>query len=107
MRSEKPIHSQRAVPQRTVRRSGLRAHPWKPPVTVLPARRVTVRWCFSAGHTREIGRWRRLDDIHKLRNRFDYGDIIDVPGVQVETLIADAETLLADVLKAFPTLRPR
>jgi hypothetical protein len=36
----------------------------------------TVEW--------EADRWRRLDDIHKLRNRFDYGDIIDVSG-QVET----------------------
>ena len=48
----------------------------------------------------------RLDDVHRFRNRFDYGDIIDVSESQVETVIADAEALLHDVLRAFPKLRP-
>lgn len=59
----------------------------------------TVEW--------EAFRWRRLDDIHRLRNRFDYGDIIDVSEAQVETTIADAQALLDDVLKTFPTLKSR
>jgi hypothetical protein len=44
--------------------------------------------------------------VHRFRNRFDYGDIIDVSESQVETVIADAEALLRDVLRAFPKLRP-
>lgn len=59
----------------------------------------TVEW--------EASRWRRLDDVHKLRNRFDYGDIIDVSEAQVETIIADAQALLDDLLNSFPTLKPR
>ena len=59
----------------------------------------TVEW--------EVGRWRRLDDIHKLRNRFDYGDIVDVSESQVETTIADAQALLDDVLGTFPSLKPK
>lgn len=60
-------------------------------------------------HTVEWGadRWRRLDDIHRLRNRFDYGDIVDVSEAQVETAITDAGALLKDVLKAFPALKPK
>lgn len=57
----------------------------------------TVEW--------QADRWRRLDDIHRLRNRFDYGDIIDVSEAQVETTIADAQALLDDVLNIFPTLK--
>ena len=37
----------------------------------------TVEW--------ENSRWRRLDDIHRLRNRFDYGDIVNVSEEHVET----------------------
>ncbi len=59
----------------------------------------TVEW--------EADRWRRLDDIHKLRNRFDYGDIIDVSEAQVETTIADAQDLLEDVLSTFPNVKPK
>jgi uncharacterized protein (UPF0332 family) len=54
----------------------------------------------------ENDRWRRLDDIHRFRNRFDYGDIIDVSEDQVATLIADAEVLLDNVVDAFPKTRP-
>lgn len=50
----------------------------------------------------EDARWRRLDDLHRLRNRFDYGDIVDVAADQVETLIRDAGDLLQAVKKAFP-----
>lgn len=59
----------------------------------------TVEW--------EAARWRRLDDIHRLRNRFDYGDIVDVSEAQVETAITDAQALLDDVINAFPVLGPR
>ena len=52
----------------------------------------TVEW--------ENDRWRRLDDIHRLRNRFDY--IVDVSETQVETTIADAQELLEDVFRTFP-----
>lgn len=52
-------------------------------------------------------KWRRLDDVHRFRNRFDYGDIVDVPESQVEAIVADAQALLDDVLAAFPQLRLR
>ena len=58
----------------------------------------TVEW--------ENSRWRRLDDIHRLRNRFDYGDIVDVSEEQVETTIADAQALLEDIVRAFPKAKP-
>jgi hypothetical protein len=60
-------------------------------------------------HTLEwqADQWRRLDDIHRLRNRFDYGDIIDVSEAQVETMIADAQVLLEDVLRTFPATKPK
>lgn len=58
----------------------------------------TVEW--------ENSRWRRLDDIHRLRNRFDYGDIVDVSEEQVETTIADAQALLEDVVRTFPKAKP-
>ncbi len=54
----------------------------------------TVNWDNS--------RWRRLDDLHRLRNRFDYGDIVDVSEGQVETMISDAQALLDDVQRIFP-----
>jgi len=59
-------------------------------------------------HTLEWGndRWRRLDDLHRLRNRFDYGDIIDVSEDQVATLISDAEVLLDDIVDTFPKTKP-
>jgi hypothetical protein len=67
--------------------------------------RTTVFQCLA--HTLEwpAERWRRLDDIHRFRNRFDYGDIVEVPESQVETTIADAQVLLDDVLATFPKLK--
>ena len=59
----------------------------------------TVEW--------ENDRWRRLDDLHRFRNRFDYGDIVDVSEDQVETLTADARDLLESVREAFPKLEDR
>lgn len=56
----------------------------------------TVEWHES--------RWRRLDELHRLRNRFDYGDIVDVSVDQVETMIRDAQDLLTAVRGAFPEL---
>jgi uncharacterized protein (UPF0332 family) len=49
-------------------------------------------------------RWRRLDDLHRFRNRFDYGDIVEVSGEQVETMVQDAANLLDSVRRAFPEL---
>jgi uncharacterized protein (UPF0332 family) len=67
--------------------------------------RTMVFQCLA--HTVEwtADRWRRLDDIHRLRNRFDYGDIVDVSEAQVEVVIADAQALLDDVLNTFPALK--
>lgn len=69
--------------------------------------RTMVFQCLAHTVEWETDRWRRLDDIHRLRNRFDNGDIIDVSEAQVETAIADAQALLDDVLSTFPTLKPR
>jgi uncharacterized protein (UPF0332 family) len=68
--------------------------------------RTMVFQCLAHTVEWENDRWRRLDDIHRLRNRFDYGDIIDVPEAQVETMIADAQALLEDVLHTFPKAKP-
>jgi uncharacterized protein (UPF0332 family) len=69
--------------------------------------RTMVFQCLAHTVDWEDNRWRRLDDIHRLRNRFDYGDIIDVSETQVETIIADAQTLLEDVLRSFPNAKPK
>ena len=69
--------------------------------------RTTVFQCLA--HTVEwpADKWRRLEDIHRFRNRFDYGDIVDVAESQVQATIADAQALLDDVFVAFPKLRPK
>ena len=69
--------------------------------------RTMVFQCLAHTVEWENERWRRLDDIHRLRNRFDYGDIVDVSEGQVETTIADAQALLEDVVRAFPKARPQ
>jgi hypothetical protein len=69
--------------------------------------RTLVFQCLADTVERENGRWRRLDDIHRLRNRFDYGDIVDVSEEQVETTAADAQALLEDVVRAFPGVNPK
>jgi uncharacterized protein (UPF0332 family) len=51
-------------------------------------------------------RWRRLDDMHRLRNRFDYGDVVEVSEPQLESAIAGAQDLLDDLLRVFPKVRP-
>jgi hypothetical protein len=51
-------------------------------------------------------RWRRLDDMHRVRNRFDYGDIVVVSEAQLGDAIAGAQELLEDVVRAFPKARP-
>lgn len=50
----------------------------------------------------EAPRWRSLDDLHRFRNRFDYGDVVEIPEQQVERAIAGAQDLLDDVLRVFP-----
>lgn len=68
--------------------------------------RATVFQCLEATVEWKPERWRRLDDLHRFRNRFDYGDIVDVAEDQVETIIADAKRLFADVIDAFPNANP-
>ena len=53
----------------------------------------------------DAARWRRLDDLHKLRNRFDCGDIVEVSEQQLESAIAGAQDLLDDVLRTFPRVK--
>jgi uncharacterized protein (UPF0332 family) len=67
-------------------------------VTVFQSLANTLEW--------ETARWRRLDDLHRLRNRFDYGDIVEVSEQQVETAIKGAEDLLQDIIKTFPAAKP-
>ena len=64
--------------------------------------RTMVYQCLALTVEWENLRWRRLDDPHRLRNRFDYGDIVDVSESQVKTMIADARALLDDVQRIFP-----
>ncbi len=66
--------------------------------------RTTVFQCLAHTLDWPPGKWRRLEDIHRFRNRFDYGDIVDVPESQVEATIADAQALMHDVKAAFPSL---
>jgi uncharacterized protein (UPF0332 family) len=68
--------------------------------------RAMVFQCLAHTVEWENPRWRRLDELHRLRNRFDYGDIVDVSESQVETMIADARTLLDDVQRIFPKASP-
>ncbi len=57
---------------------------------------MTLEW--------DASRWRRLDDLHRFRNRFDYGDVVEVPASQVEAAIAGAQDLLDDILRKHPGL---
>lgn len=66
--------------------------------------RTLVFQCLESTVEWKPERWRRLDDLHRFRNRFDYGDIVDVSEDQVDIVIADAQSLHADVLVAFPKL---
>lgn len=68
--------------------------------------RAMVFQCLAHTVAWENPRWRRLDDLHRLRNRFDYGDIVDVSESQVETMIADAQALLDDVQRIFSKAKP-
>jgi uncharacterized protein (UPF0332 family) len=54
----------------------------------------------------DASRWRRLDDLHKFRNRFDYGDLVEVSEQQLATAIVGAQDLLDDVLRVFPHIKP-
>jgi len=53
----------------------------------------------------EASRWRRLDDMHRLRNRFDYGDVVEVSEPQLAAAIAGAQDLLDDVVRVFPKVK--
>jgi uncharacterized protein (UPF0332 family) len=68
--------------------------------------RTMVFQCLAHTLEWQANSWRRLDELHRLRNRFDYGDIVRVPEDQVATAIADAQNLLEDVQRAFPQTRP-
>jgi hypothetical protein len=43
---------------------------------------------------------------HRLRNRFDYGDVVEVSEPQLESVIAGAQDLLDDFLRVFLKVRP-
>jgi hypothetical protein len=47
--------------------------------------RTMVFQCLAHTVEWENHRWQRLDNLHRLRNRFDCGDIVDVSESQVET----------------------
>lgn len=54
----------------------------------------------------EAVRWRRLDDFHRFRNRFEYGDLVEVSEQQVVAAIEAAQELVLDVVRAFPGTKP-
>jgi uncharacterized protein (UPF0332 family) len=54
----------------------------------------------------EASRWRRLDDFHRFRNRFEYGDMMEVSEQQVAAALESAQDLLDDVVQAFPRVKP-
>lgn len=49
--------------------------------------------------------WRPLEDTHRLRNRFDYGDVAAVSEAQLEAAIRGAQALLEDVQREFPQVK--
>jgi hypothetical protein len=51
-------------------------------------------------------RWRPLEDTHRLRNRFEYGDLVEVSEAQLNAAIGGAQDLLEDVQRAFPHVKP-
>lgn len=68
--------------------------------------RVTVFQNLANTMEWEASRWRRLDDAHRLRNRFDYGDVVEVSESQLASAIAGAQELLDEVVRAFPKAKP-
>jgi uncharacterized protein (UPF0332 family) len=68
--------------------------------------RTTAFQCLAHTVEWDDHRWRELDDLHRFRNRFDYGDLIDVSEQQVVTLTHDAQELLESVRQSFPQLNP-
>jgi uncharacterized protein (UPF0332 family) len=68
--------------------------------------RVAVFQCLANTLEWDALRWRRLDDMHKLRNRFDYGDVVEVSEQQLQSAVAGAQDLLDDVLRTFPEINP-
>ena len=67
-------------------------------VTVFQSLANTLEW--------EAARWRRLDDLHRLRNRFDYGDVVEVSEAQLASAVGATEELLDDVVRVFPKAKP-
>ncbi len=67
-------------------------------VTVFQNLANTLEW--------DTPRWRRLEDTHKLRNRFDYGDVVEVSEAQLNSAIGGAQDLLLDVVRMFPKAKP-
>jgi hypothetical protein len=64
--------------------------------------RTTLFQCLAHTLDWDAARWRSLDDLHRFRNRFDYGDVVEIPEQQVERAIAGAQDLLDDILRVFP-----
>lgn len=67
-------------------------------VTVFQNLANTLEW--------KAERWRPLEDTHRLRNRFDYGDLVEVSEAQLNAAIKGAQDLLGDVEQVFPQVRP-
>jgi uncharacterized protein (UPF0332 family) len=68
-------------------------------VTVFQNLANTLEW--------KAERWRPLEDTHRLRNRFDYGDLVEVSEGQLDAAIDRAQGLLDDVLRVFPHVKPK
>jgi len=52
-------------------------------------------------------RWRPLEDMHRLRNRFDYGDVVEVSEAQLNGAIRGAQELQDDVSRSFPQTKAK
>jgi uncharacterized protein (UPF0332 family) len=67
-------------------------------VTVFQNLANTLEW--------KAEKWRPLEDTHRLRNRFDYGDLVEVSEAQLNAAIDGTQDLLKDVQRVFPEVRP-
>lgn len=68
--------------------------------------RVVVFQCLEHTLDWSPDQWRPINDLHRFRNRFDYGDIFEASEAQVEVLINGAQEMLDDILRLFPRTRP-
>jgi hypothetical protein len=68
-------------------------------VTVFQNLANTLEW--------KAERWRPLEDMHRLRNRFDYGDVVEVSEAQLNGAIRGAQELQDDVSRSFPQTKAK